>query len=451
MRFLSSWRPPRRAGVIGVTLAMAAAGGFASPALAGPSAAAKRVSATPATGTPQLVRTSGKGTENVRQLVKCGNKMYAVGKFTKITKGGKTYTRNNIFSFRASAPYTVSGLNVGVNGQVNTIAFTKLHGCADAYLGGVFTSVHGTAAKNIVEVNTSTGAVVQRFGHNASGQVETLLGYKNHLLEGGDFTSTNDDGRAYYASLNPATGQDDGFVGVRVSGNIPKGPTKVYNQQLSHNGKRLLVEGDFTSVGGHSRQQIFMLNLSGSRAQVTAWTSPEFNGRCNLAESFYVRAAAWSPGDSTVYVADTGLHPRTWNGTFPLTGLCDAVAAFPATAKSVHHDWIEYSGCDSYYSVAADGSAVYAAGHMRWADNPRACNHAGPGAVPDQGLQGLSPGKGKAELNSRGKALYSMSRANADDLLVTGAGLWIGSSNRFGSSMCGGVGGHTGICFLPYR
>jgi hypothetical protein len=44
-----------------------------------------------------------------------------------------------------------------------------------------------------------------------------------------------------------------------------------------------------------------------------------------------------------------------------------------------------------------------------------------------------------------------MSRANADDLLVTGAGLWIASSNRFGSSMCGGVGGHTGICLLPYR
>jgi hypothetical protein len=44
-----------------------------------------------------------------------------------------------------------------------------------------------------------------------------------------------------------------------------------------------------------------------------------------------------------------------------------------------------------------------------------------------------------------------MSRANADAMLVTGAGLWIASSNRFGSNMCGRVGGHTGICLLPYR
>ena len=44
-----------------------------------------------------------------------------------------------------------------------------------------------------------------------------------------------------------------------------------------------------------------------------------------------------------------------------------------------------------------------------------------------------------------------MSRANADDMLLTGAGLWIASSNRFGSDMCGGVGGHSGICLLPHR
>jgi hypothetical protein len=35
-------------------------------------------------------------------------------------------------------------------------------------------------------------------------------------------------------------------------------------------------------------------------------------------------------------------------------------------------------------------------------------------------------------------------------MLVTGAGLWIASDNYNGSSQCGGVSGHAGICFLPY-
>jgi hypothetical protein len=448
MRFHSSWRLVR-AGLIGVTL-VAAAGGFATPALAGPAAASKGVSPVPTTGTPQLVQTSSE--ENVRQLVQCGNTMYAVGKFTQIKWNGKIYARNNVFSFSATKPYTMSGLNVNVNGEVNTIAFTKSNGCADAYLGGAFTTVHGTAAKNIAEVGTSTGAVVQAFGHNAEGQVETLLGYNGHLITGGYFTSVNDSKTdPYMASLNPATGQDDGFIRLGISGRVPNGPTKVYNQQLSHSGNLLLVEGNFTSVGGLPRQQIFMLNLSGSQAKVTGWTSPEFSQHCVAVESFYVRDAAWSPDDSAVYVADTGLQPLNWNHTFPLTGLCDAAAAFPAAQKTVSHDWINYMGCDSLYSVAADSSFAYAGGHMRWSQNQDGCNHEGPGAIDDPGLQGLIPGTGKLGPSSSGSPRYSMSRANADDMLLTSAGLWIASSNRLGSAQCGGIGGHSGICFLPYR
>ena len=100
-------------------------------------------------------------------------------------------------------------------------------------------------------------------------------------------------------SLNTSTGKDDGFVRLRISGNyrypgVGSNPTRVYNQQLSHSGKLDLVEGDFTSVGGQSRRQIFMLNVGGSRATVTAWTSAEFNRNCATVEPFYVRAASWS-------------------------------------------------------------------------------------------------------------------------------------------------------------
>ena len=215
MRFLSSRRLAGRVGVIGITLA-AAAGGFGYSALAGQATASRGVSAKPATGTPQLVQTGKE--ENVRQLAKCGGMIYAVGTFTNVKQGGKTYFRNNVFSFSATKPYAVSGLKVDVNGTVNTIAFTNRHGCGDAYLGGSFTSVHATAAKNIAEVSTSTGAVVQGFGRYANGEVDTLLGYRSHLLDGGHFTSTNGHARNYYASLDPTTGKDDGFLRLRVFG-----------------------------------------------------------------------------------------------------------------------------------------------------------------------------------------------------------------------------------------
>lgn len=447
MRFLSLRRAPGRAGLAAAAVAAAmGTAGLGSPALAGPAGPPGPVSSTPASGTPELAGTGH--TETVRQLVQCGGMIYAVGSFTAISQGGKTYSRNNVFSFGAAAPYAVSGLNVNVNGEVNSIAFIPGRGCSDAYLGGRFTSVHGTAAKDIAEVSTSTGAVVAGFGHNANGQVETLAGYRGHLLAGGRFTSVNGDVRYRYVSLSPATGKDDGFLRLRISGQVGTAP-EIYNQQLSHGGNLLLAEGDFTSAGGQPRQQIFMLNLGGSQAKVTGWTSPEFSQHCIAKEAFYVRAAAWSPDDSTVYVADTGLHPLDWNHTYPLTGLCDAAAAFPATQTAVSHRWVEYTGCDSYYSVAADDGAVYVGGHERWAQNPDGCNKAGQGAIPDPGLQGLNPGNGTLETPG-GTPLYSMSRANADDMLITSAGLWIASTNRFGSDMCDGVSGHAGICFLPY-
>ena len=253
-----------------------------------------------------------------------------------------------MFSFDANPPYTLTKWTVGVNGQVNSIAFTRHRGCADAYIGGSFTSVHGAKARNIAEVSTRTGKVVTSFGRDANGAVQTLVGYGDHLLAGGQFTRTNGYGRNEYASLNPFSGKDDGFLRLKVSGRIRNDVAEVYNQQLNHAGDRLLVEGNFTSVGGHHRQQIAMVNLKGSQASVTGWTSPKFNDLCRPSESFYVRAAAWSPDDNTAYIATTGFHLNSWNHTFPLPGICDAAAAFPTQWKSVEDKWKEMTGCDSY-------------------------------------------------------------------------------------------------------
>ena len=135
----------------------------------------------------------------------------------------------------------------------------------------------------------------------------------------------------------------------------------------------------------------------------------------------------------------------------PRTGTVRFGRRLPGHPAEVTHKWINYTGCDSLYSVAADSSAVYIGGHQRWAKNPNGCNHQGTGALPAPGLGGFNPATGALITNSSGTAgLYSRSRGRgADDLVVTGAGLWVASDNFGGNTSCGGQSGFAGICFLP--
>jgi hypothetical protein len=451
------------------------------------------VSPDPATNTPHLKATQDNPVEQIRQLVQCGGTMYAVGSFSDILKGSTTYPRENIFSFDATAPYTVTSWApdvVGVEGTtsnasdaINSIAFVGGN-CADAYIGGDFSSINGTTVKNIAEISTTTGDVVSAFGHSAGGAVQTLLGLSGHLLAGGDFTSINGSSAdPYFASLNPTTGSDDGFVHLNISGNYQypcsgagcdgssasPNSTKVYNQALSHGGTLDLVMGDFTSVGGLPRQQIFMLNVGGSSATVTGWTSPQWDGsqgeatpsdptsgwpyQCAGVEPFYIQAAAWSPNDGEVYIGTTGYHPNNWPiGETPRNGLCDAAAAFPSTQTTVYDTWINETGCDSLYAAAADANAAYFAGHERFTDNPNDCDALGPGGYNAPGLEGLAAASGDPFLDTAGTAgYYSRARGlGADDELVTSAGLWVASDNFDGSQTCGPDTNLAGICFLPY-
>jgi hypothetical protein len=411
------------------------------------------VSPNPATGTPALAPTGA--IEQVRQIVACAGVMYAVGSFTQISQGGQTFTRNNVFSFSQTAPYAITSWAPSTNGTVNSIQLTS--DCHHAFIGGKFTNVDGSAADNIAYIRTYNNTMVQDWAHDANGMVDTILRTSNnHLLVGGQFTSINGSSKSYYVSLNLSTGKDDGYLNLGISGHYVfpgagVSNTEVYNQQLSPDHGHVLVEGTFTKVEGNSRQQIFMLNL-GSRGNVSTWYSNEFNAFCADKHPFYIKAAAWSADQSTVYVADTGKAPEGWNGTFPLTGLCDAVAAFPGTRHGgLSSEWVNYTGCDSLYSVAADSSAVYVGGHERWANNQNGCNAAGSGAIPAQGLGGFTLG-GKLLTNSAGTAgLYSRDRGlGADQIYKTPAGIWIASDNQGGSSACGGVSGLAGICFLPY-
>jgi PKD repeat protein len=457
------------------TAATAATLATGMAAVATPAAAANNpgpVSTIAATWTPSIATSGTDGTiETIRQVVPCGSLLYAVGSFTQITQGGTLYTRNNVFSFNAAtgamtswAP-TITPGNVGTTGSgaVNSIALSA--DCSTAYLGGVFTAVNGTKVTNIAAVSTTTGALVTTFGHSAAGQVATILRSGSHLLVGGYFSGINGSTKPYLVSLSTTNGLDDGYLNLAISGNynykdqsgqtVTANPTRVWNTSLSPDGTKLLVMGDFTSVAGQQRQQIFMLDLGATSGTLDAWYSSEFNQFCDVAEPFYLQDASWAPDMSKIYTVSTGYKPASgpgWRTSDPRAGLCDAAAAFPSTSVSTNtHLWVNYTGCDSLFSTAADTSSVYIGGHERFANNPNGCDAAGPGAISAPGMAGLSSTTGLLDVNpTRGRG------NGADDELITAAGLWIASDNAENTSDCGlttdGTPGHNhaGLCFLPY-
>lgn len=407
------------------------------------------VSTVPASFTPWLLNSPPD--QRVWELQQCGGTMYAVGRFTAIGQGGKTYTRSNAFSFSATTGAVTSWYPqvTGSGNFVHSIALSP--DCATAYLGGKFSTVNGIAAANIVAVDASTGAVRAGFAHTATNEVDTVRYTHGQVLVGGLFASINGVSRTRFASLDPTSGAVTNYANLTISGAYPNTGTKIFNSQLSHSGNKMLVEGVFTSVAGLPRQQIFMLDLGSTAATVDAWTSAEFSQACNAGLSFYVRGANWSPDDATVYIATTGYKPASGPGSStsdPRAGLCDAAAAFPATSASVSHTWINYTGCDSLYSVAADANNVYISGHERWANNPLGCDRAGPGAVSRPGIASISTSTGQA---TSWNPTRSLGYGSAQ-LMVTSAGLWVASDTYSDgyAQKCGGFTNHGGICFFPY-
>lgn len=405
--------------------------------------ASAQVSSVPAL-TPQLATSGSDGSvEQVRQLVQCGDTMYAVGRFSLVRKGSTVVTRNNVFAFSATSPYTISDWDPNVNGQVDSIAFAA-GDCSAAYLGGAFSTVGGAAARNVAKISTTTAVPDPGFANSSPGRVAHLEVVNGHLLLGGYF-------KGYLKSVSPVSGKPDGLSMPAISGNYvyPKAypnSTKVWNMSVS--GNRVLVMGIFNSVGGFSRKQIFMLDVpaGAGAATVNPWYSAEFTSDCSTSHPFWLQDAAFSPDGSTVYTATTGYKPWQKTTTEPRSELCDSAAAFPAGPQSDQvHTWINYTGCDSLFSVAADNDTVYVGGHQRWMDNPNGCDRKGPAAADSPGLASLNAGNGAhiADTATRGRGL------GADDMLVTPAGLWIASDNAQNTATCGGKAGHMGICFLP--
>ena len=372
-------------------------------------------SAVPSAITPQI---DDGGVWSVAQV---GNTLVMGGTFTKI--GGVSHPY--LAAINATTGAVSTTFNAVPNGQV----FSVMPGPNDhtVYVGGSFTSVSGNAAQFLTLLDTTTGAPVSTF-HGPTfdfGMIRDMAVSGGRLYVGGFFGRVGGKPHAGIAALNATTGAVDPYLNVQLaghhndSGTGAQGYIGPWALDVSPDGSRLILTGNFKTADGLLRDQLAMVDLNPGGAVVDPnWSTSRYSPYCfNWAFDGYTRGVSFSPDGSYFVVNATG-------GGNPGT-LCDASSRFEtaSTGTDIQPTWVDETGGDTVWGTTITPDVVYIGGHNRWNNNPQGVDRAQPGAVPRPGLAALDPVSGRPLTwnpghNPLGAAVYT--------LLATPTGLWMG-------------------------
>jgi len=145
----------------------------------------------------------------------------------------------------------------GANDAITSLALTS---GGQVYIGGSFTSYNGIQRTRLARVN-SDGSLDASFnvGTGPGATIwATLLQNDGKIIAAGEFTSVNGFSRLHIARFNPDGSLDQSFdPGTN-------GPNDtIWSAVLQTDGK-VLIGGDFTTVGGLSRNHVARLNADGT-------------------------------------------------------------------------------------------------------------------------------------------------------------------------------------------
>ncbi len=392
------------------------------------------VSAVPQTNTPDVQDGV------VYAIGQLGNKMFLGGKFSSVAEHGgvNAVPRTNIVAFDATTGKIDQGFNPSINGEVDAV----IPGPGNSvFVAGKFTTVNG-ATTRVDRLDATTGARVAGWTPpSLNGITQTLTTLGNTLYIGGAFTKASSTSHAGLVAVNATTGSVIQSMTVQLTGRhgtgSRKGPLGPKRIAIDPSGTEMVVIGNFTtaanSAGGttYADEQVVRLSVTPTTAAVeTNWSTQRYTAQCaNNAFDSYIRDVQFSPDGKYFVIVATGggTFDRNTDGT---RSLCDTAARWETSdsGSNVQPTWIDYTGNDTFWSVAVTGTAIYAGGHQRWVNNTSASDSAGEGAVPRPGIAALDPVNGmplswNPGRNPRGAGAYA--------LLATPTGLWVGSDTDF--------------------
>lgn len=427
-----------------IAVPMVTTGAGSSWAAGGPTTPQNQiVSAVPATGTPAVVD------GEVLNFAQVGSTMVAGGTFSQVQNFAQTttYNRSRIFAFDATSGAVSTTFAPSFNGEVDTLLTGPIAGTV--YVGGLFTTMNGVSVPNLVLLNVSNGTRVAAFapGSITKGVMSVrLLG--SRLIVGGNFTAIGGTARGGLASLDATTGALTTFLTTSVTGHhnfghvtaaelaafpfpapVAKGNTGVARLAINPQGTRMVVIGNFDTVGGLARDQAAVFNLSSTSATLDAnWKTNRFSDACFwFTFDSWMRDVDFSPDGSYFAIATAGGH----DFLLPEAATtCDTITRWETngSGQNLQPTWMASSGSDSFFSVAITGPAVYGAGHPRWMNNPLASDNKGGGAVPRPGIVALDPVNGMPLKWNPGREPRGH---GTQGMLATATGLWIGSDTDY--------------------
>ena len=395
------------------------------------------VSAVPSSTTPNI----DGGT--VYSIAQSGSWIVAGGSFTSATAPGSTtaLTNTGIVAFDQGNGAIDTAFKPTLNGTVDSIIAGPL--ANSVLVGGAFTTVNGVASRGVTLLSLSTGKVIAGWTTPVlNGIVDSMRMSAGRLYLAGTFTTVNGVAHGGIATVNAGSGALDPYLNVQLTGHHNYtgtstgpafGPVGGRAMDINPAGTRAIVVGDFKDANGALHDQIVMLDLNSTSAVIDpTWNTSSFTAKCYY-KSFdtYVSDVDFSPDGTYFAIGDTGSASTSLN-TDKTRSLCDSASRWSTTDKGtdVQPTWVDYTGNDTFWSVAVTGTAIYLGGHERWLNNPSGPNAAAAGAVARPGVVALDPASGlplawNPGRNPRGVGAYA--------LLATSAGLYVGSdTNYFG-------------------
>jgi hypothetical protein len=327
----------------------------------------------------------------VLDITQVGNRIYVGGTFTQVKDtDGTTLSRPYLFAMDATSFAVDRTFVPALNGSV--LGLAPASDGTGVFVAGSFRTVNGIASRGLAKLDPATGVRIATFSAPANADVNDVVVRGSTVYIGGAFTSVKKASRLKLAAVDATTGDVRASLNVPVAGERYAdrvGPS-VFRLDATPDGSKLVLIGNFRTVGGLAREQVAVIDTAADPAVVSAWATASYEPMCASVFDSYTKGLDISPDGTWMVIATTG----AFGGQ---SKLCDSVARWDLTATSDGQVpvWVEYTGGDTLLSAAITDTAVYVGGHQRWHNNGHTSGeYAGPGAVRRSGVAALDPTTG---------------------------------------------------------